>query len=191
MSETMAPPRPRMLISATGLVVAGGIMFFAGMIAIFANLRHDAGGTTAAWLPDGATISNAPLTFSTLVTLVLSLITVQWAVSANRAGDRNNAVAALGLTVMLGLAHINMIIFSVKEIGIGMAESEWATLAYTMTAASLVTTVFGIGYLLAATVKLFAGQVGRRNPTVSAGAFFWYFQVFAWFAVFTTVYLIK
>ncbi len=191
MSDTATVQRPRMLISATGLVVAGGIMFFASMIAIFANLRHDAGGTTAAWLPDGATISNGPLGFSTIVTLGLSLITVQWAISANKRGDRNNAVAALGLTMMLGLAHINMIIFSVKEIGIGIAESEWATLAYTMTAASLVTTVFGIGYLLAAAIKLFAGQVGVRNPTVSAGAFFWYFQVLAWFAVFITVYAIK
>jgi heme/copper-type cytochrome/quinol oxidase subunit 3 len=191
MSETLTVSRPRMLLSATGLAVAAGIMMFGGMLAIYANMRHDSGGVTATWLPEGATIANGPLGYSTIVTLVLSLITVQWAVSANRADDRNNAVAALALTVMLGLAHINMVVFAVKEIGIGIAESEWATLAYTITAASLITTAVAIGYLLAAIIKLFAGQTGTRNPTVSASALFWYFQMFAWFSVFITIYAVK
>lgn len=191
MSEVVTTPRPKMLLSATALVVAAGTMTFGGMLAIYANMRHDSGGVTATWLPEGVSIANGPLGYTTIVTLVLSLFSVQWAVSANRDNDRNNALAALGLTTMFGLAHITMVVFAVKEIGVGVSDSTWAALTYPITAASLITTGIAILYLLAGAVKLLAGQVGKQNPTVSASALFWYFQMAAWFSIFITIYAIK
>ena len=43
-----------------------------------------------------------------LLTLIVSAVTMQWAVSAIKHNDRTNTYLALGVTFLLGFAYINM-----------------------------------------------------------------------------------
>ncbi len=46
-----APARPRLLIIATALFAGAVFVLFVSLISIYLDLRHQAGGTTALWLP--------------------------------------------------------------------------------------------------------------------------------------------
>lgn len=182
--------RPRLLMIGTGLAVAAGSVFFGALLAIYMTMRHDAGGTTAAWVPDGVTFDNAALTFSTVVTLGLAGLTVQWAVRANSRHDHRAAASSMGLTLLFGAAHINMVSAAVSDLGVGVGQA-WSNLVFPITIASLVTTAIAMAFVTVAAFKALGGQTGRSNPSVAASALFWHFSTAAWFAVFIAIYGVK
>ena len=82
-------------------------MVFIGLIGIYLTSRSDVIGSGSTWLPEGSTIPlQQPNTM--FMTLLMTVVTMQWAVSAISKNDRVNAYLALGLTLMLGIATIVM-----------------------------------------------------------------------------------
>ena len=99
------PARPRVLLVGTALASAATFMAFAWMIGLYVSERSavvSAGGT---WLPDG---SNIPLTPGNMAfaTMLISGVSIWWAVESVGRNDRQMAYLALGLSLLLGVAVI-------------------------------------------------------------------------------------
>src|SRR5689334_17903207 len=100
------PARPRTLLIGTSFAAVASVLAFAGLAALYIEQRAAVIHTGAPWIPTDADIPTTPGTVM-LATLVMSVITMQWAVWAVARDDRPRAFMALGITVLLGLAYIN------------------------------------------------------------------------------------
>src|SRR5690242_4748196 len=99
-----APPaRPRVLLVGTALASAAAFMTFVGVVGIYASMRAAVIHGGQPWLPAS---SHLPLTPANMAfgTMILSGITMWWAVWAVGRNDRQSAYLALGLTIFFGLA---------------------------------------------------------------------------------------
>jgi heme/copper-type cytochrome/quinol oxidase subunit 3 len=185
-----APPaRPRVLLVGTGLAVAGTLMAFAGLMGVYLAQRRAVLAQGGTWLPEG---TNIPLTPGTIgmATMLLSAVTIWWAVDAVGRNDRPSAYLALGLTIMFGLAVINSTTFLYTQMGL-VATTKAGLLIYAVTGAHLAMIVAGLVYALVMTVRTLGGEYhGRDREGLVAAALFWYatIAVYAviWFAIYVT-----
>lgn len=193
------PPAPvavrtRSQLVGTGFACAGGLMFFAGLLGVYAKVRNLAGGTTATWIPKKVSIPEIPSN-TMLITMFLASITAQWAVYSMRRGNRRDTSIALGLTALFGLAVINAqaFIYSLMKMPIRDAEGKaFPVLFYALTGSFLLAVVIGLGF---AVVTAFRSLGGRFSPTetegVSSVALYWHFLTVAFAAVWFFVYVTK
>src|SRR5688572_3082534 len=109
-----APARPRMLMIGTALAAAAVFMLIAGLAGVYLTLRDAAGGTTETWIPEGATVNDVAIN-TAFIGLLMSSITMQWAVYAIARNDRRNAYVALAITALIGVAFANSMVFVYSE----------------------------------------------------------------------------
>ncbi len=175
--------RPRVLLVGTTLASAASIALFGGLLAAYFAVRADFVAGGEAWLPQGATIPLSPGNM-TMITLVMSLITVQWAVHAGKLRDRGHAYFALALTVLFGVAHVVQIgfLWTQWELPLNAAAGEGPTVQ-----AVLLFTILGLHVAMVAAALVFValmllrslgGQfTGRDVEGLSAAALYWYVTV--------------
>jgi heme/copper-type cytochrome/quinol oxidase subunit 3 len=189
-----APSRARSQFVGTAFACAAGLMYFGGLLSVYAKMRHNAGGTSASWLPKKVSIPEIPSN-TMLITLVLASITAQWAVYAMRRGNRRDTTIAMGLTGLFGVAVINAqaFIYSQMKLPIHSADGKaFNVLFYTMTGSFLFALMIGLGL---AAITAFRSLGGRFSPTetegVSSTALYWHFLTTAFAAVWFFVYVTK
>lgn len=181
------PPRPRVLAVATGLSMAAVAMFFAGLLGSYFAMRAAAGGTTSDWVPEGASL---PLTQGNmaLVTLLMSAVTMQWAVWAMARNDRQNSYIALGLTFVLGLAFLNSMVFYVSQLETGIAESTYGVITYAILGSQMALTIAALVFVALMAFRALGGQFSARDREgLAAAAMFWHFTIVIFVAVLATV----
>src|SRR3954453_19828039 len=88
-----APGRPRVLLVGTALVSAAIVMAFAGLLGIYLSARTAALKGSGTWLPAGVKLSLTPGNVS-MFTLLLSAVTMWWAVDAVGRNHRRSAYLA-------------------------------------------------------------------------------------------------
>lgn len=182
-----APPRrPRVLLVATSLAAVASIAAFAGLLAAYFAVRSDfmAGGEP--WLPQGATIPLSPGNM-TMITLVMSLVTVQWAVHAGKHADRGHAYFAIALTVLLGIAHVVQLgfLFTQWELPLNGEPTLQAVLLFTIFGLHLAMVAAALIFLTLMFLRSLGGQLtGRDVEGLSAAALYWYVTV----AIFTVLW---
>lgn len=178
--------KPKNLLTVGVLVaVAGGLMGLGALIAAWVNVSH----FTNPWPPKGVRIENYPGTMLTL-TMLMSLVTVEWGVWSARRLQRGQAGAAFGLTIGFGLAFMNLLWFFGKGLGFGPGKSPFAVILFSMLTVAGV--LAGIGILLV--IGGLARTVGREYEGADvdglrATAWFWDFVVVAWIVIYATIWL--
>lgn len=183
-----APPRrPRVLLVGTTLAAAASIALFGGLLAAYFAVRADflASGQEQ-WLPDGATIPLAPGNM-TMVTLLMSLVTVQWAVHAGKRSDRGHAYFAIALTVLLGVAHVVQIGYLWTQWGLPLngEPTLQAVLLFTVLGLHIAMVAVALIFLTLMFLRSLGGQfTGRDVEGLSAAALYWYVTV----AIFTVIW---
>lgn len=183
-----APPRrPRVLLVGTTLAAAASIALFGGLLAAYFAVRADflASGQEQ-WLPDGATIPLSPGNM-TMVTLVMSLVTVQWAVHAGKRSDRGHAYFAIALTVLLGVAHVVQIGYLWTQWGLPLngEPTLQAVLLFTVLGLHIAMVAVALIFLTLMFLRSLGGQfTGRDVEGLSAAALYWYVTV----AIFTVIW---
>jgi heme/copper-type cytochrome/quinol oxidase subunit 3 len=187
-----APPtRPRLLLIGTAFAAAACVMAFAGLLGIYLSSRSAALAEGGPWLPEGATIPLTPGTMA-LATLVLSLVTMQWAVQAVGANDRSHALLALGLTVLFGACSINAVTFLFTQTGIGVRDSTMGVLFYVISGAHIAMTAAGMVYAGIMTIRTVGGEYsGRDREGIVAAALFWYVTVAIYAVIWYAIYVTK
>ena len=195
LNPVTAPPapltRPRVVITATALVAAGMLVLFAGLLGIYLTLRAEVISTGATWLPDGVAIPLQPSNIA-FATLLLSVVTMQWAVSAIANDDRRNAYLALGVTLLLGAAYLNLMRFYFVEMGWDITASTQAVVFYGISGAHIVAVATAMIYVALMAFRALGGQyTSRQHDGISAAALFWHATVLVYAVVWYAIYITK
>jgi heme/copper-type cytochrome/quinol oxidase subunit 3 len=185
-----APPRPRMLFVATAFACAAGAMLFAGMLAAWLSLRDAAGGTTAAWLPKGVVIPGVAANMM-LIILGGASVVAQWAVYAMGQDNRRDAVVAIGLLVIFGIAVFNAQAYIYQQVDVGVG-TRYGALFFSVTGAFLFALVAGMIMAVMVVFRSLGGRyTSKRHEGISALALYWHFLTASFAAVWLVVYVVK
>ncbi len=184
-----APVRPRVLLIGTVFAAVAAAMTFAGLLGTYLALRQDMVATGEAWLPTGVELPLTPANMA-LLTLGMSVVTMQWAVYAIGNEDRRGAFLALGLTLLFGVAYLNGMGFYYSQMGLEAASTQGA-LIYAISGAHLI--LMGSAMLFAAlmTFRTLGGQYGARDREgIVAATILWDVAVAVyaviWYAIFVS-----
>ena len=184
------PARPRVLLVGTVLGLSGIVMAFAGVLGYYIHQRALTKAATGAWLPKEVDIPLVPGNMG-LMTLVMSVVLVQWAVYAIARDDRRNTYVALALTVLLGLAHLNVMAFAFTQIKMPIGSSV-GVLFYTIMSMHLAMVGAGLLFLGVMAFRTLGGQYsGRDREGIAAAAVYWYVTVAVYAVVWYTIFVTK
>jgi len=143
------------------------------------------------WLPEGSKIPlQQPNTM--FITLIMSVIAMQWAVSAIAKNDRVNAYLALGLTLMLGLATIVMTTYLWTLMKLDVASGVQGVLIYTITGAHIVMLVLAMLFVALMALRALGGQFSaRQHDGITAAAVYWHTMVAVYALIWISIYVTK
>lgn len=188
-----APPvqRPRVLVVGAAFASAASLMLFLGLIGIYVAERANTVAAGDTWLPQGLSIPlQQPTTM--LFTLLLSVVTMQWAVSAVANNDRVNSYLALGITLVFGFATIVMATYLWSLMGADVSANIQSVLIYTITAAHVLMLVIAMVFVALMAFRTLAGGFdARQHDGITAAALFWYATVAVYFLIWITIYVTK
>ena len=184
-----APTRPRTLIVGASLGTGAVAIAFCSLVSLYVQQRQLTLASEPEWFPINS-IEMGPAGM-VMVTLIMSMITIQWAVQAARAEDRPHGFLALGVTLMLGAAAINQFWFIYQNTGLAIDESNAALLFYAVTGSFLA--ILGTAMLCVALVTI-RSLLGTCNSEladiIQTSAVFWHATVLCyglvWYVVFIT-----
>ena len=142
-------------------------------------------------MPEGAVIPLTPANTG-FFTLLLSVVTMRWAVYAVTENDRQHAYLALALTILFGVCFINMTSFLYSQMKLGVSGTAAGVLIYTITGAHLGMVVIGLVYASLMTFRTLGGEyAGGVREGISAAALFWYATVAVYALIWFTIYVTK
>ncbi len=176
--------RPRnLLTTGVALTCAGATMFFGALMAAYLHLR----GHSNVWPPEEVHL-DLYLGNMLAITMLLGSLAVQWSVSAVKRGLTRQAKAALGITVGLGLAFINLLSYTAGRAHFGAGEHAYGVVVTALAATLGLLVALAIGLALLTLFRVAGAQVGPDNPD-QARATAWLFHfatlasIIVWYAV--------
>lgn len=188
-----APPiqRPRVLVVGTAFASAATIMTFVGLIGIYLTQRAAIIGAGDTWLPKGSTIPlQQPNTM--LFTLLMSVVTMQWAVHAIANNDRTNAYLALAITIFFGFSTVVMTWYLYGLLKLDIAANSQSVLIYTITGLHLMLLVVAMLFIALMSFRALGGSFdARQHDGITAAALFWYAMVLVYVLIWITIYVTK
>jgi heme/copper-type cytochrome/quinol oxidase subunit 3 len=183
--------RPRVLIVGSAFASAATVMVFIGMVGIYLAQRSSAVAAGDTWLPQTLTIPlQQPNTM--LFTLAMSVVTMQWAVSAVANNDKVNSYLALGVTMVFGVATIIMTTYLWSNMGADVFANVQSVLIYTITGAHVLMLVIALIFMALMTFRALAGGFNaRQHDGITAAAIFWYATVAVYVLIWISIYVTK
>ena len=180
--------RPRNLLPMAVLFLASsGTMLFGTLIAAYLHLRH----LTDRWPPEGVRLDQY-LGNLLVITMVMSAVTVEWACQAHRRGERKQASAALGVTLGLGLAFLNLLSYTAGQVGFDAASHPYGLVVTAMAMLMGIAVGVGVSFVTLTLLRVAGRQLSAAEPgQVRATACYWHFTVAASVAVWYTVAVMK
>ncbi|MGK2930662.1 MAG: cytochrome c oxidase subunit 3 [Acidimicrobiales bacterium] len=190
------PRRPRMLLVAASFAAAGSVAVFVGLLGVYLSVRTQFVADNDTWLPDGAEIPLSPGNMG-MITLLMSLVTVQWAVHAARNRDRAHTYLALGVTILVfGLAHVTLIGYLWTQWGLPLNGADGTTpqavLLFTILGLHIAMVFAGLLFLTLMAIRTLGGQfTGRDAEGLSAAALYWYVTVAVYGVLWYALLIVK
>jgi len=176
------------------LFIASEVMFFAALFAAYFNAR----ATLPVFPPEGYEDLLDPMGLPLIVTAILitSSVTMQWATSRIRKGDRTGLNRGIAVTLVLGVIFLFLQLYDYYELitqeDFGINSGVYGTLFYTLTGfhgAHVLGGVIGLTVILS---RGLAGQFTRKHHVaVEAVHYYWHFVDVVWVLLFLTLYVIK
>lgn len=187
------PARPRLLVIGTALAAAACSMGIAGLLGIYVQTRAAVIAEGTVWLPKGVTI---PLTQPNMmaITLLLSSLSMAWAVSAIRHDDRPNTHIALSLCVMFGFAYLaqTAFLFDILEMPAAGDELARPPLFYALIGAHMFIVAAAMLYATVMGLRTLGGNYNAKDVEGIYGvALFWNVAVVLYLAVWYAIYITK
>ena len=197
-------PRKRTLQIGTAAVTAMWLMYFGGLFGAYVSSRNTwkleqeglaaAGERTTSWIPDSAQVELTAPTIMTW-TLLMSVITMQWAVYSFKRSDRRHGLLALATQAMFGAAVINQVVFQWKQLGLVIDDtsgSSAATLIYAITASHVAMIIVAMCLLAFAAFRALASSDTKDHvDVVASAATFWYAMVGLYFIIWILIFITK
>ncbi|MEM7094979.1 MAG: cytochrome c oxidase subunit 3 [Actinomycetota bacterium] len=201
---TGAQPRKRTVQIGTALFTSATVMYFAGLFGIYVSSRNNhltlqqgleaAGERTTPWIPSGADVQLTAPTIMTW-TLIMSMVTMQWAVYCYKRNDRRHGLIALATTGMFGAAVINQVVFQWNQLGLVIDDTSTtaaATLIYTITASHVILICVTLTLLLFVAFRALASSdTSVHVDNVASAAVVWYAMVGLYFIIWILIFITK
>lgn len=182
--------RPRTVVIGTVFATAAAVMAFTALVAIYVLRRAETLASGAEWFPEDSLELGPP--GMVLSTLVLSVVTVHWAVSAIGDDDRVNAFWALGLTTLFGAAVFNQLWFIISDTGFSVDGGEAQFLFFVLNGAFVVFLIGAVVFVAVTFFRALAGGYGHdRTGDVVSAAIFWDTVVVMWAITWYVIYVTK
>lgn len=155
-----APQRRRHLFVGTGFATAGVLMYFATLLGIYLSERADFLATAdgQSWIPSSADLQ---LTAPSMIfwTLLLSIVTMQWAVHAAARQDRRHLLLAVVVTGLFGVAIINQMAFIFVQMELAIdGGSQAAPLIYAICGSFVALVAANLIFLSIMALRSLSGQ---------------------------------
>ena len=186
------PRRPRTLLIGSAFGSVASALVVLTTLAVYLQVRDDylSGGGSSA-VPEEFVLPLTPGGMG-MVTLLMSLVSVSWAVWSLRRDDRPHAYLAVGLTLLFGIAFINTTVYLYQQIQLPLTFSGLGALLYIVTGAHLVMAVVGLVFIAVMGFQSLGGQLtGRDADGMSAAALYWYVTVAVYSAIYYGIYITK
>jgi heme/copper-type cytochrome/quinol oxidase subunit 3 len=185
------PPRPRVLLVGTALAATAAAASILGMVALYAELRTQYLTSESSWFPEETVLPLTPGNVA-FISLLMSAVTVAWAVYALRNEDRSHAYFALFWTLIFGVAAIVDTAYLWQQMHLGISDSPQAVLIYGITGAHVAMIGAGLLFMLVMGFRALGGQLtGRAAEGVNAAALFWYVTIAVYAVVWYAIYITK
>ena len=169
----------------TLVLIVAGTMLVGGLIAIFQALAF------RTHLPPKDVHLDEYLGVVSSLTVILSSATMAWALSALRAGERRQSIAALTATLLFGIAHLSLAWFLLDKAGFGVTSSPFATLFYALVGTGATIVALGLLMIVGCIGKVAGNQLNALEVEgLRAVNWYWQFAVVSWIAVTLTLYSI-
>jgi len=169
------------------LLSASGTMFFGALVAAYLHLRK----ITDPWPPEGVKL-DLYLGNLLIITMILSAFTVEWACFAVRRGDRRQASAALGVTIGLGVAFLNLLSYTADQVPFDAASHPYGLVVTALVMLLGIAVGTGVAFVTLTLLRVAGRQLSATDPSqVRATACYWHFTVAASIAVWYTVAVLK
>lgn len=178
--------RPRSVMPlGMALAVSSGTMLFGTLIAAYLRLR-----TVGGVFPPEDVVYDEYLGNMMVLTMLLSVFTIEWACHAQRHDLRKQAATALGLTIGFGVAFLNVLSYAASRTEFDVASHPYGLV--TTALVMLLGLAVGVGvFLVSLTLFRVAGRQFSVADHVRTTAWYWHFTVGASVAVWYTVVVLK
>ena len=182
--------RPRTVLVGTMFASGAAFMTFIGVILYYVSERASAQADGAAWFPEGV-VELGPSGFI-FATLILSIVTVQWAVQAINNDDRKNTFFALALTAVFGASVFNQLWFIINDTGFALNGSTAEFMFFVVNGTFVVFLIAAVAFIVLTFLRALIGQFGpRKADGVAAAAFYWNTVVAMWAIAWYVIYVTK
>lgn len=184
-------PRQRTLLVGTVFATAASLMYFAALFGVYLRERADALADGGEWIPSSADMQLAPSTVAAW-TMLMSVVTMQWAVYSIARDDRPHAIIATAVTTMFGVAVIIQTSFQYTQMGLVADESTAAVLIYAISGSHLAMIAVGLAFLFLMSFRALGGQYSsRQTDGFVAASIYWYAVVFVYVVIWTAIFVLK
>jgi heme/copper-type cytochrome/quinol oxidase subunit 3 len=182
--------RPRTVLVGTMFASAASFMAFVGVIIVYISERGTARTAGTEWFPSGV-VELGPSGFI-FATLILSSVTVQWAVQAISNDDRKNTIVALALSGLFGAAVFNQMWFIINDTGFALNGSTAEFMFFVVNGTFAAFLIAAVVFIILTFLRALVGQFGpRKADSVAAAAFYWNTVVAMWAIAWYVIYVTK
>jgi cytochrome c oxidase subunit 3 len=142
------------------------------------------------WPAHGTTVPEAVAGINTAI-LVSSSLTIHWALTSIKNGNRFGLKAGMVSTFLLGLTFLTVQVNEYIHIGFAPKDSAQATVFYALTGLHGAHVFIGLCLLLMVTIRAFRGHYSPENHRgMEVPGIYWHFVDIMWLIVYTTVYVL-
>jgi cytochrome c oxidase subunit III len=143
-----------------------------------------------AWPAHGTTLPEAVAGINTCV-LVSSSLTIHWALTSIKNGNRNGLKAGILSTFLLGLTFLFVQLNEYVHLGFSPRDSAQGTVFYSLTGLHGAHVFIGLCILLVVCIRSFRGHYSPEDHRgVEIPGIYWHFVDAMWIVVYMTVYVL-
>jgi len=169
------------------LFIISEIMIFGAFFTAYFFIRvvtHDP------WPAPGTKIPEAATGINTAILLVSSL-TIHWALVSIKRGNRFGLKAGMVLTFLLGLTFLFLQVNEYVHLGWAPRDSAQATIFYSLTGLHGAHVFVGLCALLMVTIRSFRGHYSpEHHQGMEVPGIYWHFVDGMWIVVYTALYVL-
>ena len=172
------------------LFIASEIMLFGSFFTVYFFDRVVNGGVDGHWPPEGIHRPAFVALINTLI-LVTSSMSMHWADTSIKRGNRAGLQAGLVLTLLLGLTFLVTQVIEYHRLGFNTGDTSFAATFFGLTGLHGAHVFVGLTILLVMTILAFLGHFSpEHHHGVEIGGIYWHFVDVMWIVVYVTVYLL-
>ena len=182
-------PLPASLLGVI-LFVASECVFFAALFGAYFTIRAQAIEWPPKGIEEGLEAWPVPAIATSL--LLLSSVTMQFAIWAIRRGDRATMMRFLKITLILGGIFLAGQAYDYATLGFSIHDTVFGTTFFTMTGFHGAHVAGGLVFIYLMLARGWSGQLTQADHTgLEAAAIYWHFVDIVWVGLFATLYILK